>query len=299
MENTTLEETDLNRKEINLSSNSQKLCKCGCSQETKIILVNNKLLGFVRGNYREFIHNHHNRGKHWKVKDTSNMGKDKIGKPSNNRGKHWKIKDTSNMKKPRTETHKKNLSKSHQGEKNYMFGKHHYEETKEKNRLFHLNKPRSEETKNKISNSLVGRKRSNETKQKMKEARAKLIIPIKDTKIEKKIQSFLKELNIEFFTHQYMKINHGYQCDIFIPSKNLIIECDGDFIHCNPIKYSSGFVRFPTGKKIITAQEIWERDKLRTSELIEKGFKVLRLWEHEIRVMNVEDFENILQEIKN
>ncbi len=131
-----------------------------------------------------------------------------------------------------------------------------------------------------------------------KERRAKQVFPMKDTKIEVKIQSFLKRLGIEFFTHQYMKIEHGYQCDILIPSMNLVIECDGDFIHCNPIKYPSNFVRYPSAKKVITAQEIWDRDKIRTEELVEKGFRVLRLWEVEIKKMDINNFQNKIETFK-
>ncbi len=95
--------------------------------------------------------------------------------------------------------------------------------------------------------------------------------PSKDTSIELKIQNFLKKLRIEFFTHQHMNIKHSYQCDIFIPSINLVIECDGDYWH-----------KYPTGRDI---------DHIRTSELLKKGFKVLRLWEFEIREMGLYDFE--------
>ena len=109
-----------------------------------------------------------------------------------------------------------------------------------------------------------------------KETRAKLILPVKDTTIEVKIQNFLKQLGIEYFTHQYMKIEHGYQCDILIPSMNLVIECDGNYWH-----------KYPTRRDI---------DNIRTKELIEKGFKVLRLWEVEIRKMNINDFEIRLKE---
>ena len=111
-----------------------------------------------------------------------------------------------------------------------------------------------------------------------KERRAKQIFPMRDSNIEVKIQNFLKELGIEFFTHQYMKeIEHGYQCDILIPSMNLVIECDGDYWH-----------KYPIGIKM---------DYIHTKELIEKGFKVLRLWEHEIRIMNIENFTNKLNNI--
>ena len=91
-----------------------------------------------------------------------------------------------------------------------------------------------------------------------KERRAKIILPVKDTTIEVKIQNFLKQLGIEYFTHQYMKeIKHGYQCDILIPSVNLVIECDGDYWHKYPIEN--------------------DINNIRNKKLIKKGFKVLRI----------------------
>ena len=124
-----------------------------------------------------------------------------------------------------------------------------------------------------------------------------VIVPTKDTTIEVKIQNFLKQLGIEFFTHQYMKIEHGYQCDIFIPVQEgiiqkTIIECDGDFFHMNPKKFSPEDKIFKTG---MTAKEKWELDGNRTQELIEKGFRVVRLWEHEIRPMKLNDFKGRLE----
>lgn len=108
------------------------------------------------------------------------------------------------------------------------------------------------------------------------ERRANQVFPVKDSLIEVKIQNFLKKLGIEFFTHQYMKIKHGYQCDILIPAMNLVIECDGNYWH-----------KYPVGL---------EKDHIRTKELIEKGFKVLRLWEFEINEMSIDNFKNKLEE---
>jgi very-short-patch-repair endonuclease len=106
----------------------------------------------------------------------------------------------------------------------------------------------------------------------LKERRSKIIFPLKDTSIEIKIQNFLQQLGIEYYTHKYMpEINHAYQCDIFIPSMNMVIECDGNYWH-----------KYPTGREI---------DNIRTKELLEKGFKVLRLWEHEINSMDVNNFK--------
>ena len=111
----------------------------------------------------------------------------------------------------------------------------------------------------------------------LKKSRAKQILPLKDSKIEVKIQMFLKELGYDFFTHQYMEeIEHKYQCDILIPSMNLVIECDGDYWH-----------KYPIGL---------EKDHIRTKELIEKGFKVLRLWERDIKVMDVNNHKEKDQE---
>ena len=131
----------------------------------------------------------------------------------------------------------------------------------------------SKETKNKIRETKIKQYKINPSIiEKIKEARAKQILPIKDTKIEVKIQIFLKKLGYEFFTHHYIKeIEHHYRCDILIPSINLVIECDGDYWH-----------KYPIGKEL---------DHIRTNELIEKGFKVLRLWEFEINDMSLTDLK--------
>ena len=36
------------------------------------------------------------------------------------------------------------------------------------------------------------------------------------------------------------------------------------------------------------------KDKFRTKELIEKGYRVIRLWEHDIKIMELNDFEGRL-----
>ncbi len=177
----------------------------------------------------------------------------------------------------------------------------HTQKTKEKISESEKGKIVSDVIKRKLSKAKIGVKRkpfSKKTIQKMKENRSNQILPLKDSSIEVKIQNFLKKLRIEFFTHQYIKIPHGYQCDILIPAMNLVIECDGDFIHCNPAKYPPNFVRYPNSKSNQPAYVIWERDKIRTKELIEKGFKVLRLWGSEIKEMNINIFQNKLMEVQ-
>ncbi len=194
-----------------------------------------------------------------------------------------KIKISLNHRRHQTKETRKKISKSHIGIKQT-------EESRRKISLAKKGKKLSKEHRKNIGIGNIGRvsamkgkenkwgRHTEETIEKIKEKRAKQILPIKDTSIEIKIQNFLKQLGIDFFTHQYMKeIEHSYQCDILIPSMNLVIECDGDYWH-----------KYPTGTEI---------DYVRTSELIKKGFKVLRLWENEIRVMELKDFQNKIGEI--
>lgn len=117
--------------------------------------------------------------------------------------------------------------------------------------------------------------RTEEIRKKIRNARAKQVFPLVDSSIERKIQDFLDQLGIEYFTHKQMNIQHSYQCDIFIPSLNLIIETDGVHWH-----------KYPIGNEI---------DIIRTQELLDKGFRVLRFWETEINAMELYDFVNKLE----
>ena len=217
-----------------------KLCKCGCGEEI-IIKLHHSWYGVP--NYLPYHHKMFKKGNQYA----------KGNKPNNtsfrNGHKSW-AKD-----RKFTKEHRENLSISHRGNEGYWKGR-----TDKKSHRKDLSWEEE-----------YGLTKTTELKLK----RAKQILPVRDTKIEVKTQNFLKELGIEFFTHQYMKeIEHGYQCDILIPSMNLIIECDGDYWH-----------KYPIGNEL---------DHTHTKELMEKGFKVLRLWECEIKEMDVNDFKNRL-----
>ena len=166
-------------------------------------------------------------------------------------------------------------SKSLTGKNNYMFGKHQSKEWILKRSSKHIGMKRSPETKLKMSLAAIGRPKSEEHKAKYREARKNWVCPKFDTSIEIKIKEYLEQLKVEFFSHKYMNIEHSYQCDIFIPSLNLVIECDGNYWH-----------KYPTGT---------DMDHIRTKELIDKGFKVLRLWESEIKAMDVNKFQQLIK----
>jgi very-short-patch-repair endonuclease len=97
----------------------------------------------------------------------------------------------------------------------------------------------------------------------------------KKSGIEEKVEKIIENFN---FPYQEQACVGRYTVDFLVDSK-YIIECYGDFWHCNPTKYSGSFYNRGVKK---TAQEIWERDKKRKEELEGLGYKFLCLWETEI-----------------
>jgi very-short-patch-repair endonuclease len=100
----------------------------------------------------------------------------------------------------------------------------------------------------------------------------------KPTSIELKIINLLRKNKIFFKRNHFVKdIKHKYAADFFIPASNIIIEADGDYWH-----------NYPMGNKV---------DHMRTKEMEQKDYKVLRFWEHVIND-NIAQVENrILEEI--
>lgn len=143
-------------------------------------------------------------------------------------------------------------------------------------------------TKGKTYEDMYGIEKTKEIIKKLRIARAKQNFSFTNSSIELKIQNFLKQLGVEFYTHFCIsEIEHAYNCDIFIPSKKLVIECDGDYFHGNPNL-------FPINKLNKKQIEQKERDSFRNKELVEKGYNLLRIWENEIVNMNINQFNNKL-----
>ena len=97
-----------------------------------------------------------------------------------------------------------------------------------------------------------------------------------NNKIEQKVATILSSMNIPF--EEQVTIDR-YKVD-FLVDKKYIVECYGDFWHCNPHQYTSSY--FNRGKKK-TAEEIWERDTQRKQQFEKMGYKFLCLWETDIR----------------
>lgn len=120
-----------------------------------------------------------------------------------------------------------------------------------------------------------------EVKESQRQRRMKQVFPFKDTSIEMMIQNKLKENHLLFETHKPIRVGSGFhQVDIFI-KPNICIEIDGTRFHADPRKYQPHDVIWKD--KQITAADIWRKDAELSVTLELMGYKVIRLWEIDIR----------------
>ena len=73
----------------------------------------------------------------------------------------------------------------------------------------------------------------------------------------------------ELLKEKHFRIGRkSYFADIYIPSKQLIVECDGRYWHADKRFYSpASVIKYPGGL-VMTASEVWERDKKRKQDLL-------------------------------
>jgi very-short-patch-repair endonuclease len=100
-----------------------------------------------------------------------------------------------------------------------------------------------------------------------------MIQVIKPTKIENKIRQFLIKNNLNFQINYPISI---FRADFYLFDYNLVIECDGDYWHANPMFYSKDNLDSIQIKNI-------DRDKRKELFLNENNFNYLRFWENDIK----------------
>lgn len=168
-------------------------------------------------------------------------------------------------------------------------------ETKEKMRAAKIGKPLKPEHAEKIRQALkgrifsaehrakitaanTGRKHSSASLEKMRTWRAGLIMPYKNSFPERCIHEALRRFNAKFEQHREIegfRLASGsrHQFDFLIHKDKVAIEVDGCYWHGCPICFPSPNA---SQKKTIA------RDKEINVRASEMGWKVLRIWEHEI-----------------
>lgn len=145
----------------------------------------------------------------------------------------------------------------------------------------------------KISKALMGRKLSNKTKRKLskiqhkvwtkekREAQAhKRMLWMKEndyTKKSKTEETFLDiidSLDLNPIRQFYVREIKAYY-DFYIPFKNLLVEIDGDFWHCNP-NTKHAIPKYASQKKNLA------RDKQKNEWCKQNKIPLIRFWESEI-----------------
>lgn len=233
-------------------------CECGCGEIPNFISIGK--------GYSKFIKYHHNR-----VPGKNNYHKnpETHQKAINTQKKNWKegkYKGWWEDKTPETinkiESIKKKLRNN-------------------KERGVRISKklkgvPKSQESK--IKNSKTQKKRykdnpklkENQSKKRIKWLKTKL--SNKKTKIETKFESILILLNIEYeYQYEFKKRLFDFK----INNKNILIEVDGDFYHCNPNTKHS--------EVMYESQKLTKKnDDYKNLLCKNNGMKLLRYWEKDI-----------------
>lgn len=105
----------------------------------------------------------------------------------------------------------------------------------------------------------------------------------KPTKIENKIECFLKDNDIKYIKNKRFDV---FIFDFYLNDFNLVIECDGDYWHANPKIY--------VDKKLTEAQiKNIDRDKRKNTLLKTKSINFIRFWECDIN----NNFETVKKQI--
>lgn len=110
----------------------------------------------------------------------------------------------------------------------------------------------------------------------------------KMTAPEREFEKMLKEIGVEY---ELQKVVESKIFDFYIPSKNMIVEVDGDYWHANPMIYESEDLNKIQARNVRNDQY---------KEILAKGngFKLERVWEHDLK-NNYEEqkerFKNILK----
>jgi G:T-mismatch repair DNA endonuclease (very short patch repair protein) len=102
-------------------------------------------------------------------------------------------------------------------------------------------------------------------------------------------------------TKEFGKIDKTLQqyffYDYVIPEIKFCIEFNGDVFHAHPDLFESTDYPNPF-EKDLTAQKIWEKDRIKKECLINEGFDIIIIWECDYRKNKSKIIKNLVEEIK-
>lgn len=232
-------------------------CKCGCGKETTYLDTGRGFRDYIKGHYSR-VHNN------W------GHNPEALRKSQETQKKKWENGEYEAWNKGMTFEE--------------MYGEEGAKEVKEK--IY------TEERAQKISEANSGKELSEEEykrlrkesdkywskRQNREKQRKRRIDYLKNkqfneiSNLEKGFKNLLDELNIHYI-HQY-KLNY-YLYDFKIKDKDILIEVDGDFHHCNPDKYKEPLYEIQ--------KDVIKNDKKKNKVAKENNFKLIRFWEQDIK----------------
>lgn len=112
------------------------------------------------------------------------------------------------------------------------------------------------------------------------------------SKLEKRVGKVLVEIGVKFEPQFELK---GKLYDYHVKGTNILIEVNGDFWHANPKKYKATDI-LPFPKKSVIAESLWKKDEKKLTIALKNGYKVLPLWEMDIRPLNDIELELFITE---
>lgn len=105
-----------------------------------------------------------------------------------------------------------------------------------------------------------------------------------DSKLEQKFAQILTKAKIDWMNQYPLQ---GKRYDFFILKESLLIEIDGDYIHTNP---NEGYIIDRHFKK-----KILKNDILKDIIADEAGFRLVRIWEADLKNLNHENIREFLK----
>lgn len=246
-------------------------CICGCNQEVKYFASLKDFGTQIKGHIA-------------RVKNNFNTEKS----INNSKATRAKMKETGALKGRDSKETTKKRSESHKGDKNWNYGKVKPPEVKAK--IGAKTKERYKDPE--YAAKLLTFHQSSEERKKRSERALKWMTNPKTFKpsgLEKEFAKYLDEWNIKY--KQQQRINNKV-FDFKIENTNIILEVDGDFWHTNPKFYPNGPL-YPSQVKCIA------NDLKKDLILKEAGYKLIRIWQDDIK-NDIEGVkERILKEIND
>lgn len=118
--------------------------------------------------------------------------------------------------------------------------------------------------------------------------------------LNKWLYKTLNELNIKYQSEFAIKRHRGlYYFDCFLIDTNKLIEINGDYWHANPKIYKPNDLILKGSSGEIAAKDKWSSDKRKTNHAIKKGFKVLTIWELDIKLNEKQEIQRIIDYAKS